>query len=75
MHCILNLVIVNCIGMCMYALSGARGAMDEWELFQETDLYKNSHKYFRYNDRQVMLWDKSFSAHDWDGRVVSPYKK
>ena len=66
---------VNCIGLCIFAYVGAPGSYSDWKVFKRTDIYQNSYKYFAPNDQNVMLYDKALSAHRWENRIITPYKR
>ena len=73
MHCLKNLVGITGDGQCKYAYSGSYGSKNEWKIFKNTRLYKYPERYFEFNDKHVLLFDKGFSAYSWNDRIVSPY--
>lgn len=74
-HCIKVIAIVNCLGFCMFSMTGGTGNEDEWKLFKETPIFENPEKYFELNDRGVLLWDRALSDYEFEGRLLTPYKR
>ena len=73
-HCVKNIVFINGLGYAMFAITGGVGSMHEYTLFQQSDIFLNPNNYFRPGDTQVLLYDSAWSDHDWNGRVITPYK-